>query len=46
MWIYLREAWEDSGWIIEQDPYGWFQWYCRYSMGRRTDDDKRRLDVG
>lgn len=37
------EAWEDSGWIIEQDPYGWFQWYCRYSMGRRTDDDKRQI---
>jgi hypothetical protein len=37
------EAWETSGWIVKQDPYGWFQWYCRYSMGRRTDDDERQI---
>ena len=24
------EMWETSGWIVEQDPYGWFQWYCRF----------------
>jgi hypothetical protein len=23
------EEWEKSGWMREQDPYGWFQWYCR-----------------
>ena len=23
------EEWENSGWMMEQDPYGWFQWYCR-----------------
>jgi hypothetical protein len=37
------EAWESSGWIDEQDPYGWFQWFCRYSMGRRTKDDERQI---
>ena len=37
------EAWEKSGWIVEQDPYGWFQWYCRFYMGRRTDDDERQV---
>ena len=23
------EMWEESGWIVRQDTYGWFQWYCR-----------------
>lgn len=38
------EDWEKSNWIIKQDPYGWFQWYCRFYRGRRTDDDKRQID--
>ena len=37
------ESWENSGWIVEQDPYGWFQWYCRYCTGRRTSDDARQI---
>ena len=36
-------TWESSGWIKKQDPYGWFQWYCRFYLGRRTDDDKRQI---
>ena len=30
--------WESKGWINSIDPYGCFQWYCRYWLGRRSSD--------
>ena len=29
------KVWQKKGWIMEEDPWGWFQWYCRFTMGRR-----------
>jgi hypothetical protein len=35
------QQWEESDWVTEIDPYGWFQWYCRFYLGRRCSDDYR-----
>ena len=42
MWN-IAKILEKKGWINEIDPYRWFQWYFRYWLGRKSEDDERQF---
>jgi len=37
------EFWEYKNWIHPKHPYGWFQWYCDFVIGKRSEDDERQI---
>ena len=39
----IAKTLENKGWIIEVDPYGWFQLYFRHWLGSRSEDDERQI---
>ena len=38
-----QKEWEQKGWIHKDDPRGWFEWYCKFFLGRRHEDDERQI---
>jgi hypothetical protein len=41
--FYLSDKYLSKGWMHKDDPRGWFEWYCKYFIGRRHEDDERQI---
>jgi hypothetical protein len=37
------EYWKEQGWMHKDDPFGWVEWWLKYDMGRRHEDDERQI---
>ena len=40
----LLRFWENKGWLNKINPYGWFPWYFRYWLGRKSKGDERQIN--
>ena len=40
----LLRFWENNDWINKIDPYGWFHWYFKHQLGRRSQDGERQIN--
>ena len=40
----MLRSWENNVYINKIDPYGGFQWYSRYWLGRRSQDGERQIN--
>jgi len=34
--------WKQKQWIHPRDPYGWFEWWCKYQIGYRLPEEDQR----